>query len=390
MIPYARQHLDEEDIKAVQEVLQSPFLTQGPQLELFEREVAAHGAAAHAVAVSHATAGLHIACLALGLGVGDYLWTTPNTFVASANCACYCGAKVDFVDIDPRTYNLCPEKLALKLAEAEVKGQLPKILVAVHFAGQSCDMERISELAKQYGFAVIEDASHALGGTYKGKSIGCCEHSDATIFSFHPVKSITSGEGGMVLTNREDLDKKLRLLRSHGITRNEGEMEGASEGSWYYQQIDLGFNYRMTDIQAALGRSQLKKLNRFVERRRELAARYNELLAGLSLILPQQISYGSSAWHLYVVRLPRGLRKQVFDAMRQAGIGVNVHYIPVHLQPFYRRMGFQEGAFPEAERYYQEALTLPLYYDLTYEEQDYVVNTLDPLLRRGDAKHRGG
>ncbi|NCB77689.1 MAG: UDP-4-amino-4,6-dideoxy-N-acetyl-beta-L-altrosamine transaminase [Negativicutes bacterium] len=380
MIPYARQHLDEEDIKAVQEVLQSPFLTQGPQLDLFEKEVAAHCAAAYAVAVSHATAGLHIACQALGLGHGDYLWTTPNTFVASANCACYCGAKVDFVDMDPYTYNLCPGKLALKLAEAEAKGQLPKILVAVHFAGQSCEMERISELAKRYGFAVIEDASHALGGTYKRKSIGCCEYSDATIFSFHPVKSITSGEGGMVLANRKDLYKKLRLLRSHGITRNEGEMEGASEGSWYYQQIDLGFNYRMTDIQAALGRSQLKKLNRFVERRRELAARYNELLAGLPLILPQQLSYGSSAWHLYVIRLSQGLRKQVFEAMRQAGIGVNVHYIPVHLQPFYRRMGFKEGDFPEAEQYYKEAITLPLYCDLTYEEQDYVVNTMRKLI----------
>ncbi len=380
MIPYGRQDISEEDIQSVVEVLRSDWLTQGPAVERFEQEVARYCGAKYAVAVSSATAALHIACLAAGLKSGDALWTSPNTFVASANCGLYCGAHPDFVDIDPRTYNLSVDALEEKLARAEKQGRLPGVVIPVHFAGQSCDMDAIAELGKRYGFAVIEDASHAIGGRYRDTKVGSCAFSDMTVFSFHPVKIITTGEGGMVLTNRQDLYEKLVRLRSHGITRDPVFMEGESDGPWYYQQIELGFNYRITDIQAGLGASQMRRLDQFVERRRNLAERYDSLLAGLPLTLPWQHPDAYSSFHLYVVRLRLDLigktHRQVFEELRQHGIGANLHYIPVHTQPYYQKMGFRKGDFPEAERYYGEAISLPLYPGLTGNEQDYVVLTL--------------
>ena len=323
--------------------------------------------------------------LVAGLGAGDYLWTSPNTFVASANCALYCGAQVDFVDIDPRTYNMSPERLAEKLSLAVANNRLPEVVVPVHFSGQSCAMQRIHELAVEYGFIVIEDASHAVGGDYKQSKVGSCAFSDMTVFSFHPVKIITTGEGGMVLTNREDLYEKLVRLRSHGITRDPRVMLGEPDGPWYYQQIDLGYNYRMADLQAALGLSQLQRIDAFVTRRRELAARYAQALHDLPLMLPGQHPDSYSAYHLYVIRLNLQLlgktRLDVFQALRQAGIGVNAHYIPVHTQPYYRRLGFERGDFPEAERYYDEAITLPLFYTLSEEDQNYVIDNLRKVLQ---------
>lgn len=383
-IPYGRQSISDEDIAAVTEVLRSDWLTQGPMVERFEQAVAAHCGARHAVAVCNATAALHLACLALDLGPGDRLWTSPNTFVASANCARYCGASVDFVDIDPLTYNMSVPALAEKLALAAGAGCLPKVVVPVHFGGQPCDMAAIAALAAQYGFQVIEDASHAIGGDYQDGKIGDGRYSDLTVFSFHPVKVLTTGEGGMLLTNRADLQARLVRLRSHGITRNPVEMDGPAEGGWYYQQIELGFNYRITDIQSALGLSQLQRLDRFIDRRRALAARYDTLLKDLPVITPFQAPWGRSAYHLYPVQIdssakPRN-RNEVFQKMRDAGIGVNVHYIPVHLQPYYRKLGFSEGDFPQAERYYANAITLPLYYDLTEAEQDVVVDVLTAAL----------
>jgi len=379
-IPYGRQDISDADVAAVAEVLRSDWITQGPAIEKFERSVAQYCGAKYAVAVSSGTAALHIACLAAGLGVGDYLWTSPNTFVASANCALYCGAQIDFVDIDPRTYNMNPERLAEKLRRTGRNDRLPRVVIPVHFSGQSCAMERIHELAAEYGFMVIEDAAHAIGGGYKQSKIGSCAFSDMAVFSFHPVKIITTGEGGMVLTNRKDLYEKLVRLRSHGIIRDPRVMLGEPDGPWYYQQIDLGYNYRMTDLQAALGLSQLQRIDAFVARRRELAARYDRNLDGLPLMLPWQHPECCSAYHLYVIRLNLKrlgkTRLEVFEALRQAGIGVNVHYIPVHTQPHYRRLGFKGGDFPEAERYYSEAITLPLYYNLSEEDQDYVVENL--------------
>jgi UDP-4-amino-4,6-dideoxy-N-acetyl-beta-L-altrosamine transaminase len=380
MIPYGRQSLDGADIDAVLEVLHSDWLTQGPALPRFESAVAEHCQARHAVAVCNATAALHIACLAAGLGPGDALWTTPNTFLASANCGRFCGASVDFVDIDPHTWNLDAGRLAHKLAQAEADGTLPKVLVAVAFAGQSCDMQAIAALAKRYAFTVIEDASHALGAAYAGRPVGCGEFAAMTVFSFHPVKIITTGEGGMVLTNDPDLAAHLQRLRSHGMTRDPAQMDEASHGPWYYQQVELGFNYRMTDIQAALGLSQLAKLAAFIARRRYLAERYGRLLEGLPLRLPSAQPQAESAWHLYVVRLRldriAASHRQVFEGLREAGIGVNLHYIPVHLQPYYRDLGFAPGAFPEAERYYREAISLPMFPGLTDEQQDEVVAQL--------------
>lgn len=385
MIPYGRQTISAEDIQAVVETLQSDWLTQGPAVERFERAVAEYCGSKYAVAVNSATSALHIACLAAGLGDGDILWTSPNTFVASANCGRYCGATVDFVDVDPRTYNLGPEFLAEKLEKAAKQNNLPKVLIPVHFAGQSCDMTAISDLAERYGIAVIEDASHAIGGAYRGKKIGACAHSAMTVFSFHPVKIVTTGEGGMILTNQPELYERLLRLRSHGITRDPRRMIGESEGDWYYQQVELGFNYRMTDIQAALGANQMKRLDEFVSRRRGLAGRYNEMLANLPLGLPWQHPDALSAWHLYAVRLQLdqigATRRQIFDALRRAGIGVNVHYIPVHLQPYYREMGFKAGDFPVAERYYEEAISLPLYFGLTDAQQAQVVNALKEVLQ---------
>jgi UDP-4-amino-4,6-dideoxy-N-acetyl-beta-L-altrosamine transaminase len=380
MIPYGRQDITQADIDAVVEVLQSDFLTQGPMVPRFEQGVARHVGAAHALAVNSATSALHIACLALGLGEGDRLWTSPITFVASANCALYCGARVDFVDIDPRTYNLCPEALERKLQVAEREGALPKVLVAVHLCGQPCDMQAISVLAKRYGFKVIEDASHAIGGKYQGEFIGNCRHSDVTVFSFHPVKIITTAEGGMALTNDASLAERMALLRSHGITREPSKMTHESDGPWYYQQIDLGFNYRMTELQAALGVTQLERLDRYVARRHELARRYDQLLAGLPVTTPWQHPDSYSGLHLYVIRLHlealRSSHRQVFESLREQGIGVNLHYIPVHTQPYYQRMGFQAGDFPEAERYYREAISLPMFQTMTEQQQDEVIAAL--------------
>ena len=383
-IPYGCQSIEQDDIDAVVEVLKSPWLTQGPTIPRFEAALAEHCQADFAVAVCNATAALHIACLAAGLGPGDRLWTSPNTFVASANCARYCGAEVDFVDIDPLTLNLDASLLAQKLEVAEASGHLPKVVVAVAFAGQSCDMRAIAGLSERYGFTLIEDASHAVGASYLGRPVGCGDFAAMTIFSFHPVKIITSAEGGMVLTNRHELAERLRRLRSHGITGDPAQMNVPAQGLWYYQQLELGFNYRMTDLHAALGLSQTARLDSFVARRRELAARYDRLLADLPLQLPVAQAGAESAWHLYVVRLQleqiKVSQREVFDALRAAGIGVNLHYIPVHLQPYYREQGFKDGDFPEAERYFGEALSLPLFPLLTEAQQDYVVEQLRNLV----------
>ncbi|WP_313339337.1 UDP-4-amino-4,6-dideoxy-N-acetyl-beta-L-altrosamine transaminase [Stutzerimonas nitrititolerans] len=384
MIPYGRQDITQADIDAVVDVLQSDFLTQGPMAPRFEQAVARHVGAEHALAVNSATSALHIACLALGLGVGDLLWTTPITFVASANCGLYCGAEVDFVDIDPRTYNLCPQALARKLEQAEREGRLPKVVVPVHLCGQPCDMRAIHILAQRYGFKIIEDASHAIGGKYQGEFIGNCRYSDITVFSFHPVKIITTAEGGMALTNSAELANRMALLRSHGITRDPTLMTHESDGSWYYQQVALGFNYRMTELQAALGVSQLERLDEYVARRHQLARRYDELLAELPLTRPWQHPDSYSGLHLYVVRLQlAGIPKthrEVFEMLREQGIGVNLHYIPVHTQPFYERMGFKTGDFPHAESYYTEAISLPMFQSMTYEQQDRVIATLYKVL----------
>jgi len=376
-IPYGRQNVTEEDVCAVVDILNSDWLTQGPAVERFERAVADHCGAGYAVAVNSATSALHIACLAAELGPGDMLWTSPNTFVASANCALYCAAGVDFVDIDPCSYNMGIVALEKKLVEASATGRLPKAVIPVHFAGQSCEMARIRELSEQYGFRVIEDASHAIGGRYRGQEIGSGTFSDMTVFSFHPVKIITTGEGGMVLTNSKDLYERLVRLRSHGITRDPDLMRGDSHGPWYYQQIELGFNYRMTDIQAALGISQLQRLNEFVERRHMLVRRYNEAFEGLPLTIPWQNADTYSAFHLYVIRLKLGeiaaSHLEVFEQLHKRGILVNLHYIPVHTHPYYQDLGFRPGDFPEAERYYQEAITLPLYAGLSLSDQDLVI-----------------
>ncbi|MDE1164324.1 MAG: UDP-4-amino-4,6-dideoxy-N-acetyl-beta-L-altrosamine transaminase [Pseudomonas sp.] len=384
MIPYGRQSLDQADIDAVLQVLHSDWLTQGPTLERFEAAVAQRCQAQHAVAVCNATAALHIACLAAGLGPGDRLWTSPNTFLASANCGRYCGAEVDFVDIDPQTWNLDAHRLAAKLEQAEATGTLPKVVVAVAFAGQSCDLHTIAKLGERYGFTLIEDAAHALGADYAGRPVGCGAHAAMTILSFHPVKIITTGEGGMVLTNRPELAEHLQRLRSHGMTRDPAQMDQPSHGPWYYQQVELGFNYRMTDIQAALGLSQLGKLDAFIARRRYLAERYGTLLADLPLTLPAAQPQAQSAWHLYVVRLKlerlNVSHREVFEALRGAGIGVNLHYIPVHLQPYYRDQGFAPGDFPEAEAYYAQAISLPMFPALSDEQQDQVIAQLRHLL----------
>jgi len=384
MIPYGCQDIRREDIDAVEQVLRSDWLTQGPAIGRFEAELAGYCGASHGVAVNSATSALHIACLALGLGPGDRLWTSPNTFVASANCGLYCGAEVDFVDIDPRSYNLCPKALEAKLAQAATEKRLPKIVIPVHFAGQSCDMRAIHELSRRYGFAVIEDASHAVGGRYLDQPVGNCRYSDITIFSFHPVKIITTAEGGMALTNDAALAVRMARLRSHGITRDEQEMDGMAEGPWYYQQTELGFNYRITDIQAALGLSQLHRLDAYVERRHAIARRYDQLLADLPVTLPWQSPDAHSAHHLYPIQVDtshaiRG-RREVFERLRAAGIGVNVHYIPVHCQPYYRRLGFKPGDFPVAEHYYVGAISLPMYPGLAEAEQDQVVLALQKAL----------
>lgn len=380
MIPYGRQDITQADVDAVVEVLTSDFLTQGPMVPRFEQDVANHVGAKHAIAVNSATSALHIACLALGLKTGDRLWTSPVTFVASANCALYCGADVDFVDIDSKTYNLCPLSLEKKLVEAEEQGRLPKIVVVVHLCGQPCDMRAIWQLGERFGFKIIEDASHAIGGKYRDEFIGGCQYSDITVFSFHPVKIITTAEGGMALTNDDQLAERLALLRSHGVTREPSLMTHEPDGPWYYQQVDLGFNYRMTELQAALGVSQLERLDDYVSRRHELAARYDELLSGLPVTTPWQHKDSYSGYHLYVIRLQldklTASHRKVFESLREQDIGVNLHYIPVHTQPYYKRMGFQVGDYPEAERYYREAISLPMFQTMTDKQQDEVVAAL--------------
>lgn len=380
MIPYGRQEITQADIDAVVAVLHSDFLTQGPQVPKFEETVANHVSANHAVAVNSATSALHIACMALSLGRGDWLWTSPVTFVASANCGLYCGAQVDFVDIDPHTYNICPKKLEAKLIESEKVGLLPKVIVVVHLCGQSCDMVTIHALSQKYGFKVIEDASHAIGGKYKGDYIGNCRYSDITVFSFHPVKIITTAEGGIAVTNSDELAHKMTLLRSHGITRDIACMTHDSDGPWYYQQIDLGYNYRMTDLQAALGLSQMERLDSYVAIRHQLAERYQELLADLPITLPWQTPDSYSALHLYVIRLNLNQlnksHRQVFDSLRNQGIGVNLHYIPVHTHPYYQQMGFKKGDFPNSEQYYEEAISIPMFNAMSLEQQNEVVIAL--------------
>ncbi|CAM8664373.1 WecE Predicted pyridoxal phosphate-dependent enzyme apparently involved in regulation of cell wall biogenesis [Comamonadaceae bacterium] len=380
MIRYGQQDITQADIDAVIAVLQSVNLTQGPAITQFEQSVARHTGAKYAVAVSNATAALHIACLALDLGPGDRLWTTPNTFVASANCALYCGAQVDFVDTDPHTYNISPEKLEEKLIAAAEAGKLPKIVVPVHLTGQPCDMAAIQALGQKYGFKIIEDASHAIGGRYKNEPIGNGRFSDITVFSFHPVKIITTAEGGMALTNNADLATRLGLLRSHGITRDPTLMTEPMHGPWYYQQVALGFNYRMTDMQAALGASQMTRLNDYVKRRHSIAERYNELLADLPLTLPWQHPDSYSAYHLYVIRLKLDqidkTHLQVFESLRNKDILVNLHYIPVHFQPHYQKLGFKHGDFPDAEQYYREAISIPMHVNLTDKDMVFVAKSL--------------
>ncbi len=384
MIPYGKQDIIQADIDAVVDVLQSDFLTQGPQVPAFEKALINATGANYALAVNSATSALHIACLALDLGAGDILWTTPITFVASANCGLYCGAEVGFVDIDPATYNLCPQALKLKLIEAKEQNRLPKVLVAVHLCGQPCDMKAIHGLAVEFGFKVIEDASHAIGGYYLDSPIGSCEFSNITVFSFHPVKIVTTAEGGAALTNDKVLANKMALYRSHGITRDESLMENTPHGSWYYEQVDLGFNYRMTELQAVLGVSQMVRLKEFVVTRHRLASRYYEKLNDLPITLPYQLPHTYSGLHLFVIRLDLSriskTHKDVFDELRAQGIGVNLHYIPVHLQPYYQRMGFKKGDFPHAESYYSNAISLPMFHGMTDEQQDEVICKLTDIL----------
>jgi UDP-4-amino-4,6-dideoxy-N-acetyl-beta-L-altrosamine transaminase len=387
MIPYGKQDISQQDIDSVIEVLKSDFLTQGPKVPAFEQTLKDYTGADYAIAVNSATSALHIACLALGLRQNDWLWTTPITFVASANCGLYCGAQVDFVDIDTRTYNMSVDALEAKLQVAEQEGCLPKIVIPVHLCGQSCDMKAIRKLADKYNFYIIEDASHAVGGKYRNSPIGNCEYSDVTIFSFHPVKIITTAEGGVALTNNANIAQKMALFRSHGITRDEALMSEPSHGDWYYQQVELGFNYRMTELQAALGISQMDRLNGFVRARHCLSARYNALLSGLPITLPYQHDDSYSSFHLYVIQLDldkiKLSQKEIFKLLRESGIGVNLHYIPVHIQPYYKRLGFKYGDFPEAEKYYSKAISLPLFSKMTNQEQDTVVKVLRTLLLQG-------
>jgi UDP-4-amino-4,6-dideoxy-N-acetyl-beta-L-altrosamine transaminase len=385
MIPYGRQEITQQDIDAVVDVLKSDFLTQGPQVPLFEKAIKDAVNVEYALAVNSATSALHIACLALGVGIGDVVWTTPITFVASANCALYCGADVDFVDIDPATYNLSPELLEQKLLYVKQNNlPLPKVVIPVHLCGQPCEMDKIHALSIEYGFAIIEDASHAIGGKYKSNPIGNCEYSDITIFSFHPVKIVTTAEGGAATTNDKSLATKLELLRSHGVTRDSSLMHNKSHGGWYYEQVDLGFNYRMTEMQAALGVSQMSRLHDFVAKRNELAAGYDDLLKSLPLITPKQIKDSYSGRHLYVIRLKLDeialSHVEVFEQLRKNGIGVNLHYIPVHTQPYYKKLGFKQGQFPIAESYYRDAISIPLFHVMTDKQQNEVVNALSKIL----------
>ena len=386
MIPYGKQDINSADIDAVVDVLKSDYLTQGPQVPLFEQSISAYCGSNYSVAVNSATSALHISCLALGLGKDDWLWTSPNSFVASANCGLYCGAKVDFIDIDPITYNLSVEELEKKLIKAKKEGKLPKIIIPVHFAGQSCDMSKIKSLSKEFGFSIIEDASHAIGSKYLGKFVGGCQFSDITVFSFHPVKIITTAEGGLATTNCKNLAQKLRLYHSHGITRDQDLLNEKLIGPWYYEQISLGFNYRMTELQAALGISQLQRVDGFVSKRHVLKKRYDLLLEDLPLILPYQSKDCYSSLHLYPVQIDIAKkvaksRKQIFIELRENNVGVNVHYIPIHMQPYFQNLGFKKGDFPNSEVYYQSTLTLPMFSSMTSEQQDEVVTVLNKILQ---------
>ena len=384
MIPYGKQDINPADINSVIDVLQSDFLTQGPQTPLFEKTLVDYCGVNYGVAVNSATSALHIACLALGLGGGDWLWTSPNSFVASANCGLYCDAKIDFVDIDPKTHNLSVTELERKLIQAKQENKLPKVVIPVHFAGQSCNMKKIHFLSQEYGFKIIEDASHAIGGKYLEKPIGGCQYSDITVFSFHPVKIITTAEGGLATTNSKELAEKMRLFRSHGITRDKSLMTRDPDGDWYYQQIGLGFNYRMTELQAALGINQMQRLDEFVALRHKCQIRYDELLKDLPITTPYQDLNSYSALHLYPIKIQidkvKSTRKEIFKALRKNDIGVNVHYIPVYTQPYYENMGFQKGDYPSTESYYENAISIPIFQGLTIEMQDEVVNVLKKVL----------
>jgi len=385
VIPYGKQDINPADINSVIDVLQSDFLTQGPQTPLFEKTLVDYCGVNYGVAVNSATSALHIACLALGLGEGDWLWTSPNSFVASANCGLYCDAKIDFVDIDPKTHNLSATELERKLIQAKQENKLPKVVIPVHFAGQSCNMKKIHFLSQEYGFKIIEDASHAIGGKYLEKPIGGCQYSDITVFSFHPVKIITTAEGGLATTNSKELAEKMRLFRSHGITRDKSLMTRDPDGDWYYQQVGLGFNYRMTELQAALGISQMQRLDEFVAKRHILQERYDLLLSDLPIIKPYQDKDNYSALHLYPIQIDLNKvsknREQIFNVLRENGIGVNVHYIPIHTQPYYLQFGFIEGDFPNSESYYNRTISIPLFHTMTVEQQDEVLDVLKRVLQ---------
>ena len=385
MIPYGLHSISNADVQSVVDVLTSNFLTQGPVVPKFEEAVSRFTGVKYSVATNSATSALHIACLSLGLGPSDRLWTTPISFVASANCGLYCGAKVDFVDIDPCTYNINVESLSQKLIEAKKHNKLPKILVAVHLAGQSCEMEKIRQLSQLYKFFVIEDASHAIGGLYKNQPIGSCLYSDITVFSFHPVKIITAAEGGMAVTNSFDLFSKMSLLRSHGIIKNDLEMQLKVDGPWYYAQIELGYNYRLSDLHAALGLSQLSRIKEFVERRHQIANFYNASFANLPISLPMQHFECYSSFHLYIIRLKLASvnysHREIFEALRKAGIGVNLHYIPIYRHPFYRKYDYDFQCFPESEGYYAEAISLPIFPGLSDSDLKYIVEAIKSLLK---------
>ena len=384
MIPYGRQNINQDDIDSIIDVLKSDFLTQGPKVPLFEKKISDYCDVNYALAVNSATSALHVACLALGLKKGDYMWTSPITFVASSNCGLYCGAKVDFIDIDPKTYNLSVLELEKKLIKAERENKLPKIVIPVHFAGQSCDMKSIYCLSQKYGFKIIEDASHAIGGRYLGQPVGNCKFSDITVFSFHPVKIITTAEGGVSTTNNKTLLQRMRLFRSHGVTRDSDLMTKETEGVWYYQQIDLGYNYRMTELQAALGFSQMDRLDKFVALRHKCQKRYDNMLKNLPVVTPHQDLDSYSALHLYPIKIQidkvKSTRKEIFEDLRKNNIGVNVHYIPIHMQPYYENIGFKKGDYPNAESYYESTISIPIFQGLTINMQDKVVNTLKKVL----------
>ena len=384
MIPYGRQDISQDDIDAVVDVLKSDYLTQGHIVPKFEKSLSDFTKAKYSVVVNSATSALHIACKALEVGPGDMVWTSAITFVASANCALYCGANVDFVDIDSSSYNICIESLTKKLELARLSGNLPKVLIPVHLSGQSCDMKSIFALSKEYGFAILEDASHAIGGMYSEEPVGNCKFSDIAVFSFHPVKIITSGEGGAALTNNPELDKKMRLFASHGITRDTDLMENIPDGAWYYEQISLGSNYRMTEIQAALGLNQMSRIDAFIQKRHEIAKRYNDELKHLPLTLPAQGNKNYSSFHLYIIRLKldsiKKSHKDIFEELRSEGLGVNLHYIPVYHHPYFKKLGFKKGYCPEAENYYREAISIPIYFSLSDELQKKAIETISKVL----------